>query len=105
MADRSNLIYPAALISQEQREDARDPQARQRRLPWQKGTAGRLAPLLTILALSLLPLGMSAVGSLRPATHGPRLTLVVHAMPLPPAASTDGTLRPAALFYAPRSRR
>jgi hypothetical protein len=35
------------------------------------GAAARLAPLVTILALSLAPLSLIAVGSLDPATHAP----------------------------------
>lgn len=71
MADLSNLIYIAALSSPQQPGSAAAPEAQRPRMPRQAGSAGRLAPLLAIRALSLLPLGMSTFVSHVPATHEP----------------------------------
>lgn len=75
MADLSNLIYTVALSSPQQ-SGAAEPPAQRPRLPRQAGSARRLAPLLAILAVSLLLLSMSAFAGHVPATHEPNLNLV-----------------------------
>lgn len=91
MADLSNLIYIAALSNPQQSGGAAGAPARQ------AGSARRLAPLLAILALSLIPLSMSVFVSHMPATHEPIPNLVYSNAPPRPARPAECYVRIAAI--------
>jgi hypothetical protein len=93
MADLSNLIYPIALSSPQQPRGHAEPPVQRSRLPRQAGAKARLAPLLAVLVLSLIPLGMSAFGSQGLATHEPSPSLAYSNAPLRPALPADVSRR------------
>jgi hypothetical protein len=93
MADLSNLIYPIALSNPQQPGGDAEPPVQRSRLPRRAGAVARLTPLLTLLALSLIPLGMSVFGSQGLATHEPSPSLAYSNAPLRPALPADASRR------------
>jgi hypothetical protein len=71
MSDLSNLIYGGALSAPRQPERVAEAPAGRLDLPRQAGAAWRLAPLISVFALSLLLLVACAVAGHVPATHAP----------------------------------
>jgi hypothetical protein len=88
VADLSGLIYSAALSNPlQQPGDAADRPARRPSSPWQAGTAARLAPLVSIIALSL--------GTIVLCAHPSRATVPVTAHPAHLNNATALRVRPA----------
>lgn len=82
MADLSNLIYTAVWSEPQQPGDVAGPPAHRPRLPCPAETLGGLAPLLSILALSLVLLIGCAVAGHLTAGHEPRPGLAQRTAPM-----------------------